>query len=527
MTSMLSPISTPENNADLTKHSRWWISGFAVVVLIVVARLLLHLLTANRYGIFRDELYYIACSEHMAWGYVDMPPMVPALTWLFRTVLGNSLSAIRLIPALTGCAAIALTGYQAWQLGGRRYAMGLAALAVAVSPVYVINGHLLGTNDCEALFWMGCASVVIRIIQTGNQRLWLWFGVLAGLGLMNKYSIAVFGLGIVLGLLLTPERKAFAHPWIYLGGAITLLLFLPNLLWNVHRDWPFVQLMHKIHASGRDVALNPVEFFLHQVLLVGPFAAPLWLAGLGWLFFGAAGRKYRVLGWAYVVTLTVFIVLHGKDYYVAPAYPMLLAAGAVLCEQWIAGTRRAWLKPAFVMVLLLPALVFLPLMAPVISPEQFISFERAIHFTPPVSEHSHARSPLPQYYSDELGWEAMVAEVARVYHSLPPEVQAKTAIKARNYGEAGAIDYFGARYGLPKAVCFHQNYWYWGVHGYTGESLIVVNEGSGKHLQQLSEHAENVGHFEYPGALENFDIWYAQGLKVSLRDIWEQEKDWD
>src|ERR1039458_10256614 len=164
--------------------------------------------------------------------------------------------------------------------------------------------------------------------------------------------------------------------------------------------------------------------------MVNPFAHPLWLAGLGWLFFGREARRYRVLGWAYVVTLAAFMILHGKDYYVAPAYPMLFAAGAVVCEEWIEGTRRAWLKPAFVLVLVIPALVFLPLIAPVISPERFVAFTRAIHFTPPVSEHSHARSPLPQYYSDELGWEAMVAEVVRVYHTLPPAVQAKTAIKA-------------------------------------------------------------------------------------------------
>ena len=219
---------------------------------------------------------------------------------------------------------------------------------------------------------------------------------------------------------------------------------------------------------------------------------------------------------------------HGKDYYVAPAYPMLFAAGGVVCEAWIERTRRAWLKPVFVLVLVVPALVFMPLIAPVISPEQFVAFIRAIHFTPPVSEHSHARSPLPQYYSDELGWEAMVAEVARIYHSLPPDVQARTAIKTSNYGEAGAIDYFGPKYGLPPAICFHQNYWYWGTHGYTGESIIVVNEGNnGEHLKQISEHAEKVGHFEYPYALENFDIWYAQGLKVNLHDIWEHEKNWD
>jgi Dolichyl-phosphate-mannose-protein mannosyltransferase len=513
---------------DHQVHTRWYATGLAVAALIVFLRLLLHLLTASRYGIFRDEMYYIACSRHLDWGYVDMPPFIPLMTRLFTAIFGTSLFVIRLIPAIAGCGAIALTGYQAYQLGGRRFGMALAALAMAVSPVFVINGHLLGTNDFEALFWMGCASVVIRIIQTGNQKLWLWFGVLAGLGMQNKYSMAVFGLGIVVGLLLTSERKAFAHMWIWIAGAIALLIFLPNLMWNVHRDWPFFQLMHNIRTSGRDVALRPIPFLLQQALMVNPFAFPLWVAGLGLLFFGREGRRYRVLGWAFVVTLGFFMTQHAKDYYVAPAYPMLLAAGSVCWEAWIERTQRAWLKPVFVLVLLVPALVLMPLIAPVMSPERFVTFIRAIHFTPPVSEHSHRRSPLPQYYSDELGWEVMVAEVARIYHSLPPDVQARTAIKASNFGEAGAIDYFGPKYGLPPAICFHQNYWYWGTHGYTGESIIVVNEGNeGRHLKQISEHAEKVGHFEYPYALENFDIWYAQGLKVSLHDIWEHEKNWD
>ncbi len=512
---------------DHQVHTRWYATGLAVVALIVVLRLLLHLLTANRYGIFRDEMYYIACGRHLDWGYVDMPPFIPLMTRLFTAIFGTSLFVIRLIPAIAGCGAIALTGYQAYQLGGRRFGMALAALAMAVSPVFVINGHLLGTNDFEALFWMGCASVVIRIIQTGNQKLWLWFGLLAGLGIQNKYSMAVFGLGIVVGLLLTPERKAFAHMSIWIAGAIALLIFLPNLMWNVHRDWPFFQLMHNIRASGRDVALKPISFLLQQALMVNPFAFPLWVAGLGWLFFGREGRRYRVLGWAFVVTLGFFMTQHAKDYYVAPAYPMLFAAGSVCWEAWIERTQRSWLKPAFVLVLLVPLLVFMPLVAPVVSPERFVAFIRAIHFTPPVSEHSHRRSPLPQYYSDELGWEVMVAEVARIYHSLPPDVQARTAIKASNFGEAGAIDYFGPKYGLPPAICFHQNYWYWGTHGYTGESIIIVNESNPEHLKQLSEHAEKVGHFEYPYALENFDIWYARGLKVNLHDIWEHEKDWD
>ena len=507
---------------------RWYATGFAIVALIVALRLLLHLLTANRYGIFRDELYYYACSQHLAWGYVDMPPFVPAVTWLFTKLLGSSLFVLRLIPALSESAAVALTGYLAYQFGGKRYAVALSALSIAVSAVFVINGHLLGTNDFEPLLWMGCAALVIRIVQTGNQKLWLWFGVLAGVGLLNKYSISIFGLGIVVGLVLTSERKALAHKWIWIGGLIAFLIFLPNFLWNVRHDWPFVQLMHNIHQSGRDVQLGPGRFFLQQVGMANPFAFPLWVAGLLWLFFGREGRRYRALGWAYVVTFAIIAVLHGKDYYLAPAYPMLFAAGSVVCESWLEGSPRLrWLKPTFVLLLIIPFLALLPIFAPVISVERYVAFQKAIHYAPPISEHSHARSPLPQYYSDELGWEAMVAEVARIYHNLPPDVQAKTGIKASDYGQAGAIDYFGPKYELPKAICEHQNYWFWGTHRYTGESMILVDEGNPEHLAEITSHSEKAGHFEYPYALENFDIYYIQGLKVPLDEIWAHEKDWD
>ena len=318
---------------DRNNSVRWYATGFAAVGVIVAGRLLLHLLTANRYGIFRDELYYIACSRHLDWGYVDMPPFIPAVTWLFTTLFGSSLFVIRLIPAIAGCGAIALTGYQAFQFGGRRFAMALSALATGSfcrlrdqrPPARhkrfrgaVLDGLRFGRHSHHP---DGQSEAVAMVRGAGGHRP------------ENKYSMAVFGLGIVVGLLLTPERKAFTHKWIWIAGALAFLIFLPNLLWNVHRDWPFVQLMHNIRASGRDVALNPVQFILQQILMVNPFALPLWLAGLGWLFFGREGRRYRVLGWAYVVTLAVFMVLHGKDYYVAPAYPMLFAAGGVVCEE--------------------------------------------------------------------------------------------------------------------------------------------------------------------------------------------------
>ncbi len=517
--------SVPQTSARENRIP-WYATGFAVVAFIAGLRLLLHLLTANRYGYFRDEMYYLDCGQHLDWGYVDQPPMIGLIAWFIRNVLGTSLLAIRLLPALAGAGIVALTGYIAHQLGGRRFAMGLAALAMALSGVFVINGHLLTMNVFEPLIWMGCASVVIRIVQTDNQRLWLWFGLLCGIGLETKYSMAVFGFAIVAGVLLTPERKAFAQKWIWLAGVLAFLIFLPNVLWNIHYHWPFMQLMHNIKAEGRDVVRGPIPFMLEQILMVNPFAFPLWLAGLAWLFFGREGRRYRVLGWAFVIELGVWLALQGKDYYAAPAYPMLFAAGSVAAEQWIERTGRAWLKPAFVILFLALSLPFLPIIAPVLPVDRYVRFQQAIHFAPPLSEHGHAASPLPQYYSDELGWEQLVVEIARAYHSLPPEVQAKTAIRVDNFGEAGAVDLFGPKYGLPPAISGHQNYWLWGPRQYTGESMILVGEGDPDSLPQKFAHVEKLGHFEYPMALEQTDIYWGQGLKWNLQQIWPEVRRW-
>ena len=523
MVSTASTVSTTNTGAPAR---RWYATGFAIVLAIAGLRLLLHLLTANRYGYFRDEMYYLDCAQHLDWGYVDQPPMIALIAWFTRHVFGTSLLAIRFLPALAGAAVVAFTGYIAHQFGGRRYAMGLSALAMALSAVFVINAHLLTMNVFEPLIWMGCASVVIRVLQSGNQKLWLWFGVLAGIGLQTKYSIAVYAGGIVVGLLLTPERKAFAYKWIWLAGIVAFLIFLPNLLWNIHYHWPFLQLMHNIKADGRDVVRSPLAFMLEQALMVNPFALPLWLGGLAWLFFGREGRRYRVLGWAYVVEVGIWMALAGKDYYAAPAYPVLFAAGGVAAEQWIERTRGEWLKPTFVVLFLALCLPFLPLIAPILPVDTYLRYQEAIHFSPPLSEHSHAASPLPQYYSDELGWPQLVAEIARAYHALPPDVQAKTAIRVDNFGEAGAIDLFGPKYGLPPAISGHQNYWLWGPHGFTGESMLLVGEGQPEHLPQYFAHVERVGHFEYPLALEETDIYWGQGLKWKLQDIWPEIKRW-
>src|SRR3989442_6406695 len=328
-------ISAEPATALESEKASFLADGMLIVVLLAVANFLLHLYFNNRYGYFRDEFDYMSCGDHLAWGYVDQPPPIPFLIHTCRPVLGDSLRSIRFIPALASSLLIVQTTAIARELGGRRYALLLSAICALIAPQYLSNGSLLGTNCLEPNLWMGCAYFAILAIKRNDPRYWLWLGVVAGLGLEEKYTIVVFGLGLVVGLLLTEQRRVFLNKWIWLGRLAAFLIFLPNVLWNIRYDWPFVQLMRAIRAEGRDVVLGPFPYFFQQTLLVNPLTAPIWLAGLFALLSSLRLKPYRALGWCYLVCYMVFFVLHGKNYYLAPIYPMLLAAGAVVIESAI------------------------------------------------------------------------------------------------------------------------------------------------------------------------------------------------
>ncbi len=500
-------------------------SATAMVLSIAAATFLAHMLTASRYGYFRDELYYLACARHLAFGYVDQPPMIALIVWLTVHTLGTSLWALHFLPAVAAAAIVWLTAVIARELGGGRFAQSLAGLSVALAGVYVIIAHQLSMNVFEPLVWMGSAYVLIRIVKTGNQKLWLWFGALSGLGLENKYSVAVFGFAVVIGLLLTEHGKAFRERWIYLGGLLALAIFLPNLIWNIQHHWPFIVLMRNIRASGRDITVGPAAYLGEQILMMSPANVLIWFPGLLFLFFSRHGKRYQLLGWTFVAVLATFAILKGKDYYSAPVYPMVLAAGAVAIER--AARKRFWLKPAVTAALVIGTAPLVPMLLPVLSIPSYLRYQKALGFTPPATEKSHLASPLPQYYSDELGWPEMVAALARVYNSLPPDERARTAIFGQNYGQAGAIDFFGPRYGLPKAISAHQSYYLWGPRQYTGESMIVLGDHRAR-LEQLFEHVKRAGRFGVPYALEHGSIWLCSGPRGwNLQEIWPRIKNWD
>ncbi len=495
---------------------------------IAIAKFCFHVYFNNRYGYFRDEFDYMSCGDHLAWGYVDQPPLIPFLIHLCRAVLGDSLRSIRFIPALASSLLVVQAAVIARELGGKTYALLLTAVAILVAPQYLSNGALLGTNCLEPNLWMACAYFVILAIKRNQPAYWLAVGVFAGIGLEEKYSIAFFVAGIVAGLLLTDQRRAFLSKWIWLGGAAALAVFLPNLLWNIHYHWPFLQLMHNIRASGRDVVLPAGQYFFQQPLLVHPLSAPIWIAGLVALLFSARLKPYRLLGWSYLVCYGIFFALHGKNYYLAPIYPMLLAAGAVVIESALARPRIRWLKAAIVVILLASGAHLAPLVVPILSPDRFLSYLQYLPIKPPVMEHSHARAPLPQWYSDQFGWNEIVAETAVAWNQLAPQERHDCGIFAQDYGQAGAIDFLGRKYGLPSALSGHQTWWIWGPRGYSGNCMIVLDDSREK-LEALWSNVQYVGtSADNPYALEKqLPVFICRGAKFDTLDqLWPKLRHW-
>ena len=489
---------------------------------------LLQMLFNGRYGYFRDELYYIACSNHLAFGYVDMAPLAPWLARVFRILFGDSLHAIRLLPALAFGAEVALTGFMTRELGGKRWAIFLACISVLLSPVILGNGTRLAMNPIEPLFWMGCIYVLLLALNRDQPRLLVWCGILLGFGLLNKHSTVFFLAALVIALLLSPERRLLSTKWFWIAAAIAFCIALPNVIWQYVHHFPTLEDLRNVKATHKNVELPPLPFLHQQMAMLNPYSVFVWLGGLIYLLFHPGAKRFRFLAYTYLVFLAIMMYLKGKDYYLAPIYPMLFAAGSVLWEKVIhTYTPLRWLRYAIPAVIIAVGIIAAPLVMPILSPEKIPAYMNALGLKMTRTENGMV-SPLPQHFADEFGWPEMVAKVAEVYDSLPSDQRAKTAILAGNYGGAGAIDFFGPRYGLPKSISAHQNYYYWGPRDYTGESVILL-EWSLKDAQYWCGSVWIAGRDAPPLGMgwEHYDILVCQNFKVPLSQAWPKLKTWN
>jgi hypothetical protein len=499
--------------------------AWPILLTLAGAKLLLHFAAGGHYGYFRDELYYIACGNHLAWGYIDQPPLVAVLARLSRWLLGDSLFAIRFSPALAGAGEIFLTGWIARELGGESRAQFLAALAALLAPAFLALDSFYSMNAFEPVFWMLCVVLVIRIVKGADHRLWVAIGAIGGLGSLNKYPILAFGFCLVVALLVTRARSVLRSRWVWIGGLIALAIALPNLLWQWQHHWPQIETVRNAQVL-KNVPVGAAQFVFELVLFLHPIALPVWLAGLGWLLFSRRGRRFRFLGWSFVFFLAVVILLHGKSYYILPAFPMLLAAGGVAIAEWFGSPHRRWIVPVYASILIAAGLITLPFGVPILPVDTFLRYQAALPYTRPVKLEKDATGPLPQLYADMMGWDEMVSTVARVYHSLPAADQPKCAILVGNYGEAGAIDLLGGKLGLPKAISGHNNYYLWGPRDYSGEVVISLGVEY-QTLQELFAEITPAATIANPLGMpveSNLPVYICRRPKAPLSQMWPRLK---
>jgi hypothetical protein len=498
-----------------------------IICFFAFASFLLHFFInlSGAYGFFRDELYYIACSEHLDWGYVDHPPLSIYLLKLSRLILGDSLLAIRTIPALAIAGTLFVTGMIVREMGGSDKAIFITCFTFSFSMIHIAMGGFYNMNPIDIFIWTLAFYIIVQIKKQQNARLWLWLGLVLGLGLLNKISVLFLGAGILTALILTEERHWLATKWPYLGGLIALIIFLPYIIWNINHDLAHLEFI-KNAQEGKYSGRERADFVTEALLYLNPLNFPIWLSGLFGLFFFKRLRSIRLLGWIFIVALLIlFLNKTSKGEYLAPAISILFASAGIVLENLLNKKSMKVLLYCYLFMLFLVSAILTPTVLPVLPVEKYISYTKALHI-PTASSEGKKMSELPQFYADMFGWEQKAKDVATVYNMLSKEEKEKCAIYASNYGRTGAIDFFGKKYGLPSAIGNHNNYWIWGPGKYTGEVMIILGGSYDDHKDdfescQIAAQSDCKYCMPYE---DNLNIYICKGLKKPLKEIWKEEK---
>jgi Dolichyl-phosphate-mannose-protein mannosyltransferase len=504
---------------------QWLVSDNAFLLCLALIKLGIHFATSANYGFFRDELYYIDAGKHLAAGYVEFPSFIALLAACIHSLFGDVLVAYHVLPALAGATVVVLSGLMARELGGKRFAQSLAAIASLVALTFLGINSLFSMDSFDELFWVLAAYVLILLIKRDQPRYWLLFGLIAGIGLTNKITILMFGFAIVVGILLTPNRKYLWNRWTLLGGALALVFLLPYVIWNAQHGWATLEFW-STYSNGHANPASAGDFFYQQVLTMNPLTLPLWLAGL-YYYFTRAGKPYRVFAWAFLILYVLFTITHAKLYFLSPAYPALFAGGAIVVERVL--QNRRWLKVTYIALLLLAGFILAPLAMPILPPALYASTMGFINGDAGIKVEDRTTGQLPQQLADRFGWDTMTATIARVYHGLPANEQAQACIFAANYGEAGAIDLYGPLYHLPSAISGHNSYYLWGPGNCSGKVIISIGVSSNQLqavFKSVTQASINTCQYCMP-AENNLPIYIARDPKASIHNIWLGVKHYD
>ncbi len=484
--------------------------------LLAVATFALHAACWGRYGIFRDELYFIVCGERLAWGYVDQPPGIAAVAALAHELFGTWVPGLRVLPWIASAGTVYAAGRLAARLGAGPFGATVASAATLAAPALLALGHYLTMNAFEPLLVTALAVVLLRLARGEDPRLWMVAAGIAGVAVLFKYTSAILALALLAGLVFFPERRALRTRWALVAAAFGLLVVLPNLAWQAAHGFPFVELVRN-GARYKIAPLSPGAFALELLKEANPIAALAWIPGLLWLLRRRAGPA-RFLGAGAVLYVALLVATKGKPYYAAPVFPILFAAGGAAWD----GLRPRALRIALPAALVLSGVALAPLLVPLLPEETLVRYQAALGQRPAALERLRM-GPLPQILADQHGLAEIAAAVAATYHALPPEDRRTAGIYARNYGEAAAIDVLATGEGLPRATSGHNTYWLWGPPRTADPAIVVGDEG------------EDCGHGAWrtrtPGAPIADDpwampyergrrVWICRGLDRPASDLW-------
>jgi 4-amino-4-deoxy-L-arabinose transferase-like glycosyltransferase len=508
----------------MTPHTPPSPLALRALALLAATKALLHIVTAGGYGIFRDELYYLDCARHLDWGYVDQPPLSIFLLWILTGLFGDSLWALRVPVALLGGATVFVVGLATRALGGARFAQALAALAFLIAPTLLGIGNYYSMNAIDLLVAALLAWILARILCEDRPGLWPLFGLIAGVGLLNKFSTALLGAAVVGALLLGPGRRHFREPRLYLGGAIALAIYLPNVIWQFANDFAMLEFMRNA-ANFKNMATSPPRYLLGQFVEFHPLNALLWGGALAFALAGGPGRRLRPYVFVWLLLFALFALTNGKVYYLAPAYAFIFPAGAIAWEHWL--RHRPRLRPAFTGLLAGGGALLAPLAVPLLPVDTYIQYQATLGISPQAAEHSQLNAPLPQHFADRFGWEALVDFVAAEVDRLPEADRARSVILVANYGEAGALNHLGRGRGLPPVLCGHNNHWLWGTGGMEPEVFLVYRNEGPEQLAAFFGEIVEVGRFSHPHVMpyqNDRPLLLCRKPKAPLAEVWPRLK---
>jgi hypothetical protein len=503
--------------------------GYSKFIMIFVAiKVLLNMLAISRFGFHRDEFLHLVLADHLDWGYKEVPPFIAILAKITLSVFGDSVFAARIFSTIASGLIVWLTGRIAVELGGRRFAITLACLALIFSPAFAASGYLFQPVVFDQLWWVLTVWLFCKYLNTADVRYLYWLGAAVGFGMLTKYSMAFFTFSLIIGILISKERKLLFNRHVIISALIAILIFLPNVIWQFAHHLPVITHMKELRETQLDY-VKPTDFIMQQLLVNGP-SLFIWLTGFVFLMLSFKLRRFRYLAIAYVLIFLFLLKMNGKTYYLFGAYPMLFAAGGFAFEKMITRSKVI-LRVATIVLFVLPNLLLLPLVLPIFSLNRTVALFKYAHdhvrfLDFAVTWEDQKQHPTTQDYADMLGWEEMAQKASQAYHALTPEQQKHAQIFADNYGEAGALHHFHKKYNMPDVVSLNSSFALWAPDNLDGKYIIYVDDDDNvtARLAPLLESYKQTGEVLTPLAREKGTrIYLLVNPSPKLNEVYKAE----